>query len=99
MRASAKRKDHPLSLRLPAADLAVIDRAARARGRSRTEFMRDAAVSAAETVLLESALVRLSPAAFAAFMAELDARPRAHRGLVRTLRRAAPWDAAAARRP
>jgi uncharacterized protein (DUF1778 family) len=32
---AAGRKDHPLSMRLPAADLAIIDRAAGLRGRSR----------------------------------------------------------------
>ena len=42
------RKEHPLSMRLPDADIAIIDRAARLRGRSRTEFVRDAAVRAAE---------------------------------------------------
>ena len=31
------RKDHPISMRLPESDLALIDRAARLRGRSRTE--------------------------------------------------------------
>jgi uncharacterized protein (DUF1778 family) len=96
--AESKRKEQPLSLRLPAADLAVIDHAARVRGRSRTEFMRDAAVAAAETVLLERSLVRLSPAGFAAFMAEIEARPRVHRGLARTLKRSAPWDTPAERR-
>ena len=40
------RKEHPLSMRLPDADIAIIDRAARLRGRSRTEFVRDAAVRA-----------------------------------------------------
>ncbi len=29
-----KRKEHPLSMRLPAADIALIDRAASLRGRS-----------------------------------------------------------------
>ena len=48
MTASAKRSDYPLSMGLPEADIAVIDRAARLRGRSRTDFVRDAAVRAAE---------------------------------------------------
>ncbi|OYV41922.1 MAG: hypothetical protein B7Z75_14715 [Acidocella sp. 20-57-95] len=45
---SAKRKDHPLSMRLPEGDIAIIDRAADLRGRSRTDFVREAAVRAAE---------------------------------------------------
>jgi len=47
MSISAKRKDHPLSMRLPPGDIAVIDRAAGLRGRSRTDFVREAAVRAA----------------------------------------------------
>jgi uncharacterized protein (DUF1778 family) len=61
------RKDHPLSMRLPEADIALIDRAARMRGRSRTDFVRDAAVQAAEEVVLDNTLIRMSPEAFAAF--------------------------------
>ena len=45
---AAQRKDRPLAMRFPDADLAIIDRAASQRGRSRTEFVRDAAVRAAE---------------------------------------------------
>ena len=48
MSRTAERKDHPLSMRLPDADIAIIDRAATLRGRSRTDFVRDAAVRAAE---------------------------------------------------
>jgi uncharacterized protein (DUF1778 family) len=49
----AKRKEHQLSMRLSVADIAIIDRAATLRGRSRTEFVRDAAVRAAADVLME----------------------------------------------
>jgi uncharacterized protein (DUF1778 family) len=41
------RKDRPLSMRLPEFDIAIIDRAAKPRGRSRTDFMREASVRAA----------------------------------------------------
>src|SRR5689334_25335632 len=64
-----KRKEHPLSMRLPEADIAIIDRAATLRGRSRTDFVRDAAVRAAEDVLMETIPIRMSPAGFKAFMA------------------------------
>jgi uncharacterized protein (DUF1778 family) len=47
MARSATRTEHPLSMRLPATDIELIDRAARIRGNSRTEFVRDAAVRAA----------------------------------------------------
>jgi len=48
MATNAERKEHPISMRLPEADIAIIDRAAGLRGRSRTDFVRDAAVRAAE---------------------------------------------------
>ena len=61
MTVSSQRKDHPLSMRLPTGDLAVIDRAADLRGRSRTDFVRDVAVRAAEEVLLEHTVTRMGP--------------------------------------
>ena len=89
---AAERKDHPLSMRLPEADIAVIDRAARLRGRSRTAFVREAAVRAAEDVIMESAAVRMSPAGFEAFMAALSAPPTPVPEMVRILERTAPWE-------
>src|ERR1700737_3502889 len=71
MSRAVERKEHPLSMRLPEADIAIIDRAATLRGRSRTDFVRDAAVRAAEYVLMETVPVRMSPAGFRAFMAAL----------------------------
>jgi uncharacterized protein (DUF1778 family) len=70
-RRATKKKEHPLSMRWPDADIAIIDRAAGMRGRSRTDFVREAAVRAAEDVLMESALVRMSPSGFNAFMKAL----------------------------
>lgn len=67
-RRAIKKKKHPLSMRLPDADIAIIDRAAGMRGRSRTDFVREAAVRAAEDVIMESTLVRMSPSGFNAFM-------------------------------
>jgi uncharacterized protein (DUF1778 family) len=52
MARAVKRKDYPLSMRLPETDIAIIDRAATLRGRSRTDFVREAAVRAAEDILM-----------------------------------------------
>ena len=92
MSATANRKDHPLSMRLPDSDIALIDRAAGLRGRSRTDFVRDAAVRAAEQVLMESGLIRMSQEGFAEFMAVLSAPATAVAPMVEVLRRPAPWD-------
>lgn len=89
---AASRKDHPLSMRLPDADLAMIDRAAQLRGRSRTEFMRDAAVRAAEEAIMERTLIRVSPEGFEAFVAALDAPGKPVPALVELMQRPAPWD-------
>ncbi|MDE1917954.1 MAG: DUF1778 domain-containing protein [Sphingomonadales bacterium] len=92
MSQAAQRKDHPLSLRLPDADLAIIDRAAQLRGRSRTEFMRDAAVRAAEDAIMENTLIRVSPEGFEAFVAALDTPGKPVPAMVDVLKRAAPWE-------
>lgn len=85
---------HPLSLRLAVSDLAMIDRAAMLRGRSRTEFMRDAAVRAAEEVLLESLPIRMSPEGFEEFLAVLATPGTAVPEMVEVLQRPAPWERA-----
>jgi len=88
----AERKEHPLSMRLPEADIAIIDRAATLRGRSRTDFVRDAAVRAAEDVLMETVPIRMSPAGFKAFMAVLSGPAAPVPEMVELFRRAAPWE-------
>ena len=89
---SAQRKDHPLSMRLPDADIAIIDRAATLRGRSRTDFVREAAVRAAEDVLMETSPIRMSPDNFDAFLKALSAPATAVPEMVELLRRPAPWE-------
>ncbi|GAA6117932.1 DUF1778 domain-containing protein [Acidovorax sp. FG27] len=86
--------NHPLSLRLAVSDLAMIDRAAMLRGRSRTEFMRDAAVRAAEEALLEALPIRMSPESFEEFLAVLAAPGTAVPEMVEVLQRPAPWERA-----
>lgn len=88
----SQRKEHPVSMRLPEADIALIDRAANARGRSRTEFVRDAAVRAAEDVLMEQRLVRMSADGFAHFIDHLARPAEAVPALVDVLQRPAPWE-------
>jgi uncharacterized protein (DUF1778 family) len=87
-----KRKEHPLSMRLPETDIAIIDRAANLRGRSRTDFVREAAVRAAEDVLMEAAPIRMSPAGFKAFMEALSHPGRPVPEMVELFQRTAPWE-------
>lgn len=92
MRRAAERKQHPLSMRLPEADIAIIDRAATLRGRSRTDFVREAAVRAAEDVLMETLPIRMSAAGFKAFVAALSGPATPVPEMVELFRRAAPWE-------
>ena len=79
-------------MRLPEADIAVIDRAAALRGRSRTDFVREAAVRAAEEVVLEQTLVRMGEGGFAAFVEAVTAPAAPVPELVALFRRKAPWE-------
>lgn len=91
-----QRKDHRVSMRLAYADVAIIDRAARMRGRSRAEFMREAAVRTAEEVIMESTVIRMSSEGFAAFAAMLDSPAKSVPELVALQKRPAPWETKAA---
>ena len=93
MARAVRRKEHPLSMRLPEADIAIIDRAATLRGRSRTDFVREAAVRAAEDVLMERVPIRMSASGFKAFMAALSGPAAPVPEMVELFRRAAPWEA------
>lgn len=92
MATTAGRKEHPISMRLPEADIAMIDRAAGLRGRSRTDFVRDAAVRAAEDVLMENGLIRMSPEGFAEFMAALSGSGTPVPEMVEVVKRPTPWE-------
>lgn len=94
MASGVKKKQHPLSMRLPESDIAIIDRAADLRGLSRTEFVREAALRAAEEVVMESTLIRMSPKAFYAFMSVIAAPATVVPELVELLKRGVPWDTA-----
>jgi uncharacterized protein (DUF1778 family) len=87
-----KREEHPVSMRLPEADIAIIDRAANLRGRSRTDFVREAAVRAAEDVVMETAPIRMSPAGFKAFMAALSKPTSPVPEMIELFQRKAPWE-------
>lgn len=96
MRAASKRQTSPratLNIRIHADERSLIDRAAKARGTNRTDFILDAARRAAEDVILDRALISVSPRAYAEFLARLDAPGRPNERLRRTMRAAVPWKA------
>lgn len=91
MSATLKRKDYPLSMRLPEGDIAMIDHAAGLRGRSRTDFVREAALRAAELVIMESVPLRMSSDGFEAFARAVSAPGAPALEMIESLSREAPW--------
>lgn len=81
-----------INLRANKNQKALIDRAAEALGRSRSDFMLDAACREAQSVLLDRRYFALSEQAFRRFTRLLDSPPRDNPKLRRLLQAKAPWD-------
>jgi len=81
-----------LNIRIKSEDRNLIDRAARAKGKNRTDFILDAARAAAEEALIDRNLIELGREDFDAFVARLDEQPRPNERLIRMLQTLAPWD-------
>jgi len=92
MAKNAEHSGHAISIRLSRADIAIVDRAARLRGRSRADFVGEAAVRAAEDVLMEHRLIHMSSEGFADFLAVVSETPVAVSEMVELARRPAPWE-------
>jgi uncharacterized protein (DUF1778 family) len=80
-----------ISMRIPPDARDLIDRAAKATGRTRTDFMLETARKAAEKVLLDQRMFYLDTAEYEAFLKALDAPPRDLPELRRLLTEPAPW--------
>ena len=81
-----------INLRASQKQKTLIDRAAEAVGRSRSDFMLETACREAEAVLLDRRYFALSEDAFKKFKALLDKPPKENPGLRRLLRTKAPWE-------
>ena len=88
----ARSKRETLNIRIKPEERDLIDRAASARGKNRTDFILDAARLAAEEALLDQVLIRVSPQAYAEFLARLDSPPQPNERLRKTMQTPAPWD-------
>lgn len=80
-----------ISIRAKAGQRDLIDQAADRLGRSRSDFMLEAACRRAEDVLLDQTFFALDAKSFAAFQAMLDEPPAPTDRLLRTLKARAPW--------
>lgn len=81
-----------ISIRAKAGQRDLIDQAADRLGRSRSDFMLEAACRQAEDVLLDQTYFALDAKGFAAFQKMLDQPPAPSDRLRRTLKARAPWD-------
>lgn len=68
----------------------LIDRAAKMRGKTRSDFMIDAARKAAEDALLDQTLVTVDAQTFEHYLAVLDQAP-SNEGFARLMNVPAPW--------
>ncbi|HUE00967.1 MAG TPA: DUF1778 domain-containing protein [Bryobacteraceae bacterium] len=81
-----------INLRASRRQKLLIDRAAEALGRTRSDFMLSTACREAESVLLDRCYFVLSQDAFKRFTTMLDHPPKENPGLRRLLQTKAPWD-------
>jgi uncharacterized protein (DUF1778 family) len=82
-----------INIRVKPGDRALIDQAAAAQGKKRSEFMLEASRRAAEEALLDQTLLRVEPETYAKFLELLDRAPQPNEGLRKLLLQKAPWEA------
>ena len=85
-------RDVTINLRASRKQRSLIDRAAEALGRNRTDFMLDASCREAESVLLDRRYFALDAETFKEFTAMLDAAPAGNPRLRRLLTDKTPSD-------
>src|SRR5713101_3833021 len=85
-------RDVTINLRANRRQRALIDRAAEALGKNRSDFMLEAACREADAVLLDRRLFLLDDKTYRRFITVLDTPPAANPRLRRLLTRTAPWD-------
>lgn len=94
MHAVIESKRETLNIRIKPEERSLIDRAARTRGKNRTDFILDAARLAAEEALLDQVVINVSPQAYKQFLARLDMPPQSNDRLRKTMQTSAPWEPA-----
>jgi uncharacterized protein (DUF1778 family) len=83
---------YTLNLRIKPEIRGLIDQAAQATGKTRTDFVLDAARHAAEEALLDRTHILVSLDAHAAFLKRLDAPPQPGARLRQTMQKPPAWD-------
>jgi uncharacterized protein (DUF1778 family) len=81
---------HAVNLRVRSETRTLIDRAAQAQGKTRSEFMIDAARRAAEDALLDQTFLRVDQNTYDCFLNALD-QPPSGEGFERLMNARKPW--------
>ena len=92
MPATLEVKRETLNIRIKPEERNLIDRAAKTRGKNRTDFILDAARLAAEDALLDQVIISVSPEAYSQFLARLDMPPKPNQRLRKTMQTPPPWE-------
>jgi len=85
-------RDIAINIRARSEQRDLIDRAASALGRNRSDFMLEAACEKAQSIVLDRTFFALDRAAFARFNALLDAPIEPNAALERLLERTPAWE-------
>lgn len=88
----SRMRDETINLRATQGQKTLIDRAADALGRNRSDFMLETVCREAQSVLLDRRYFALTDADFKRFNAMLDKPPASNPRLRRLLQTKAPWD-------
>ena len=88
----SKARDETINLRASRRQKMLIDRAASALGRNRSDFMLESACKEAEAVLLDRRYFAMPSAEFLRFTAMLDKPPANNARLRKLLKTKAPWE-------
>lgn len=80
-----------LNLRIPAEERNLIDRAAASTGKTRTDFILEAARRAAEEALLDRTILAVGAEAYAEFLVRLEAPAQPNERLQRTMQVQPSW--------
>ncbi len=83
---------HAVNLRIRSDTRSIIDRAANMLGRSRSDFMIEAARRAAEDAILDQTVISVSREQYDAFLAILDRPPQPNEKLIKSMRTPAIWE-------
>jgi len=86
-------RDAAINLRALPEQRDLIDHAATLLGKNRSDFMLEAACSAAQAAILDQVFFSLNTDKFQQFTAMLDAPPNPNPGLERLMAVTAPWAA------